>query len=462
MDLTLSIVSYHKFTSEMKSVVTISAIDDSSAFLFGRAADCDWVLPDPERVVSGVHGKFQFRQGHFYLVDCSTNGVFLNRNVMPIGKSKRVMLSDGDLITFGDYEVEVALTKLEDGIGEPLQTRASSASSDSQQQENRQSSAVCTAAIDNTVESQATLKNDFLGELEDSFDYELSGDFDEIPDDWDFLNQPTALAVTNNDLAATEATLDVASPILDQSPKKSPVQVSRPAASRQASSSLTHGVEKAPRSKSTTHTTHARVVKTAMLNAMSATDESPTAAFLRGMGIPEEMVPVDNTSQWWFNVGQSMQLMMTGLMDTLHHRASFKQSNRLNHTAFQRQENNPLKFSATFEDAVHNLFNRTSVSFLTHDRAITEAFNDIEKHENAMMSGVDGVVNGVMKMLHPDNSVTSLETTGILDRMNPSRIDARQWNLFQQRYFELESEMQSNEKPFYLEDFVKAYETSLK
>nr|WP_202819754.1 type VI secretion system-associated FHA domain protein TagH [Thaumasiovibrio subtropicus] len=196
--------------------------------------------------------------------------------------------------------------------------------------------------------------------------------------------------------------------------------------------------------------------------ASAPMDDHALSAFLQGFGINPEMVPSENQAQWWYTVGHSMQLLMNGLMDTLHNRASFKQSNRLNHTAFQRQENNPLKFSANLEDAIHNLFNRASVSFLSPERAISEAFDDIEKHENAMMNGVEGAVHGMMKLLHPDNTLTPMEASGLLNKMNPSRIKAKQWEIYQKRYFELENEMTSTNKPFYLEDFVKAYEQSLK
>lgn len=93
------------------------------------------------------------------------------------------------------------------------------------------------------------------------------------------------------------------------------------------------------------------------------------------------MVPDENREQWFEQLGQSFSLMLLGLMETLHNRAEFKQNNRLNHTAFRKSENNPLKFSANLEDAIHNLYNRNSASFMRADIAIKEAFVDIENHE---------------------------------------------------------------------------------
>ena len=50
----------------------------------GRPADNDWVLPDPSRYVSAHHARVQFREGHFYLQDVSTNGVYVNDETEPL------------------------------------------------------------------------------------------------------------------------------------------------------------------------------------------------------------------------------------------------------------------------------------------------------------------------------------------------------------------------------------------
>ena len=52
----------------------------------GRAHDNDWVLPDPLRYLSAHHARVQFRDGSYFLVDTSTNGVFVNDGTVPIGR----------------------------------------------------------------------------------------------------------------------------------------------------------------------------------------------------------------------------------------------------------------------------------------------------------------------------------------------------------------------------------------
>jgi type VI secretion system protein len=77
----------------------------------GRSADNDWVLPDPQRYVSAHHARVQFREGHFYLQDVSTNGVYVNDDMEPLAKrgSRGYRLANGDVLRIGDYHILAAL-----------------------------------------------------------------------------------------------------------------------------------------------------------------------------------------------------------------------------------------------------------------------------------------------------------------------------------------------------------------
>ena len=48
-------------------------------FSVGRGPGVDWVLPDPERLLSKRHFAVAFRGGVWQLADTSTNGTFINR-----------------------------------------------------------------------------------------------------------------------------------------------------------------------------------------------------------------------------------------------------------------------------------------------------------------------------------------------------------------------------------------------
>ena len=75
----------------------------------GRAPGNDWVLPDPRRVVSGHHFEVQCQGGKYWLLDTSTNGVFVNDADDPASATGRVELHDGDRLRVGDYDILVSL-----------------------------------------------------------------------------------------------------------------------------------------------------------------------------------------------------------------------------------------------------------------------------------------------------------------------------------------------------------------
>jgi type VI secretion system FHA domain protein len=76
-------------------------------FTVGRGPGVDWVLPDPERLLSKRHFAVAYRGGAWQIADTSTNGTTLNRDPAPIGQAEVRMLRDGDRLTLGSYEIEV-------------------------------------------------------------------------------------------------------------------------------------------------------------------------------------------------------------------------------------------------------------------------------------------------------------------------------------------------------------------
>jgi type VI secretion system protein len=105
--LKLRIVSDQRRSLAERSSATFS-IEGGT---IGRSADNDWVLPDPLRYVSAHHARVQFRDGHFYLQDVSTNGVYVNDDMEPLAKrgSGGYRLADGDLLRMGEYHIVAAL-----------------------------------------------------------------------------------------------------------------------------------------------------------------------------------------------------------------------------------------------------------------------------------------------------------------------------------------------------------------
>ncbi|MGH8254579.1 MAG: type VI secretion system-associated FHA domain protein TagH [Steroidobacteraceae bacterium] len=80
---------------------------DKAGGTIGRADDCDWVLPDPHRYISAHHARISFRNGSFIVEDTSTNGLYINDELDPVGRLGPQPLRPGDTLRLGSYRIGV-------------------------------------------------------------------------------------------------------------------------------------------------------------------------------------------------------------------------------------------------------------------------------------------------------------------------------------------------------------------
>lgn len=87
---------------------------ENGSLVVGRSPAADWVLPDPERIVSKAHCRIDTDFSGFVLTDTSTNGVFINDD--PVGFGLPRLLGDSDVLRLGDA---VILVRIEAGQSRP-------------------------------------------------------------------------------------------------------------------------------------------------------------------------------------------------------------------------------------------------------------------------------------------------------------------------------------------------------
>lgn len=84
----------------------LSVVLEQRGAIIGRGG-VDWQLPDPDRHISSRHCEIQYVDGHYELVDYSTNGTFLLGDATRM-KSPHVIAS-GDVFRIGRYEIAASL-----------------------------------------------------------------------------------------------------------------------------------------------------------------------------------------------------------------------------------------------------------------------------------------------------------------------------------------------------------------
>ena len=110
MPLKLEIISDHR------DILGNDAVREfrSEGGTIGRALNNDWILPDPDKFISGKHATIDCKGGIYYIVDISTNGVYVNDERKPLGKGNPRRLFDGDHLHLGDFEILVSIDEGED------------------------------------------------------------------------------------------------------------------------------------------------------------------------------------------------------------------------------------------------------------------------------------------------------------------------------------------------------------
>lgn len=71
----------------------------------GRAPECDWVLDDPQRLVSRQHARVQWQGGQCLWTDLGTNSTLVNGKPMPQGQV--VPLRVGDQLKLAEFLIEI-------------------------------------------------------------------------------------------------------------------------------------------------------------------------------------------------------------------------------------------------------------------------------------------------------------------------------------------------------------------
>jgi predicted component of type VI protein secretion system len=105
MTLQLEIVSEHR---EIVGDDAVRVFREAGGSI-GRSLQNDWILPDPDRFISGRHAAIDYKGGIWYLLDTSSNGVYVNNDCEPIGKGNPRRLFNGDRLRMGDFEILVTI-----------------------------------------------------------------------------------------------------------------------------------------------------------------------------------------------------------------------------------------------------------------------------------------------------------------------------------------------------------------
>jgi type VI secretion system FHA domain protein len=206
---------------------------------------------------------------------------------------------------------------------------------------------------------------------------------------------------------------------------------------------------------------HARAVRpadgTSEDAAARAAGAVDLAAVLAGAGVDPSAV----TPELARSFGQILRVVVSGLMDVLQARQRIKDEFGMRMTTFRPADNNPLKFSANVEDALHNLLVKRNAAYLGPVDAFEDAFADVRNHQMAMLAGVRVAFESMLAEFDPvrlqEGFDRQLKKGSILTV--PAKL--RYWDLYRERFGDMVKDAEASFADLFGDEFARAYEEQL-
>jgi len=181
------------------------------------------------------------------------------------------------------------------------------------------------------------------------------------------------------------------------------------------------------------------------------------AAMLTAAGIDAARVTPELAAQF----GQILRVVVAGLMDVLRARERIKDEFRMRMTTFKQVDNNPLKFSANVEDALHNLLVKRNAAYLGPVEAFEDAFQDLRNHQMAMLAGMRVAYDAMLKEFQPEQLQEDFDRQLKSGSFLSGLAKMKYWELYRNRFHDMVKDADSSFRNLFGDEFAKAYEEQL-
>src|SRR6202140_2070477 len=389
----------------------------------GRATDNEWILPDPERYLSGKHARVDFRAGTYVLVDTSSNGTYVNGAQVPLGKYHDYALKDGDYVRLGEYELLVSIDKSNDFPPE-------------------QSAIV---AYDGQSPSSAVTKstaNDLGADL----------DLSELLEPSDLLTADSGVRPRD---AYGQAIPGQARPGPAEPPMQSRAELEAEAAATPWQIMTRPQKVEGPK---------AEVIAGAPLRAPSPVlfdgdFDVGLAAFCRGAGIDPLTISTEARAAALQLAGQLLRESVLGLMDLNQSRNEFRNRFRIPPPANDGPES-PLNFSRGVDEALVRLLTTTSTRAGSVE-AIRRNFRELKAQNTATLSATRAAFEEFLGRVDPKEMEERFERgtkRGVFGSQNKAKV----WDLDTEIFAGLGQRPADGFPHLFTETFAKAFEAKLR
>ncbi|HLN49289.1 MAG TPA: type VI secretion system-associated FHA domain protein TagH [Steroidobacteraceae bacterium] len=407
MTLRLSVVSEHGIRLGQQSTKVFGVHGGT----IGRGTDNAWILPDPERYLSGKHARIDFRAGSYVLVDTSSNGTYINGSQVPLGKYHDYVLKDGDYVRLGEYELLVSIDKGTDFPPDPD----------------------AVVAYDGQSPSSAVKK---------STANDLGADLDLSQ-----LLEPSDQLAIDTGIRPRGAYGQAVTPDRDEN------------APSEGAGTPWHMMTRPLKVEGKTNEELAPLLRSQGPALYEGDFDLGLAAFCRGAGVDPRTITPDARNNALQLAGQLLREAVLGLMDLNQGRNDFRNRFRIP-TPPNNGPESPLNLSQGVDEALVRLLTTVSTRAGSVD-AIRENFRELKAQSVATMTAMRAAFEEFLGRVDPKDLEERFERAtkrGVFGSQNKSKY----WDLYAEMFGALAQRPAEGFPHLFTEAFAKAYEAKFR
>lgn len=488
----------------------LSLVLDRRGALIGRAATSDWCLPDPSLHISSRHCEVRFSGGNYEMVDHSTNGTFLD------GQQARLagphLIGPGDVFRIGPYEVIAALDDAAAALAAERNAAPPAGNWKGWTSETGSAAPAASASAWDARPASSAISG--TGPMSQSWAAPPAAS---SPSAEGWGAPPAAApapapppaapgwapppAAAQTPPAAAPSGWGAADPAASPGPASawgvptppppkpasewsSPVAPPPPPAAddiwgKFAQSNVVDWARGgfggaaaspppafAPAQPAPPRAQPIPVAPAAQAQAPAAPAPAPTPApsassglgtLAQSAGVAPERLQAGE-AQTLGMAGNLLRRLVAGMVVMLEARARAKSQLGAQGTSLEFDGNNPLKFARTPEQALEQLLNAPQRGFMDSERAVEDAFKDLQAHQMATLKAMQGALRATLDRFSPRAIRARAEQGGILSRILPGARDAALWAAYEREFSGVAHGSDEAFMEMFAKEFRRAYE----
>ncbi|HEX8555923.1 MAG TPA: type VI secretion system-associated FHA domain protein TagH [Sphingomonas sp.] len=155
---------------------------------------------------------------------------------------------------------------------------------------------------------------------------------------------------------------------------------------------------------------------------------------------------------------QLMRRLVGGLVVMVEARARAKSQMGAEATSLSFDGNNPIKFARTPEQALAQLLNPPERGFMDADKAIDDAFFDLQSHQMATLKAMQGALRATLDRFSPTAIRGRAEQRGLFQRIMPGAREAALWQAYEREFGGVAQGSDEAFMDVFAKEFRRAYE----